>query len=163
MSTRTKKYEQIVKNLSNKEYRDLYVENHISNGLSFQIRAMRKSRNWSQEKLASEIGTQQEAVSRLENPDYGKFSIDSLKKIASAFDVALQVSFVSFSELVAKTTLLSRSAIDVPSFEHDEMLNNHIDNIGVQYIFTESTDIEKTIIKSSIDVSSATTYQYSIN
>jgi len=156
MSTRTKKYKQIVNNLTSKEYRDLYVENHITNGIAFQIHSMRDSRKWTQKKLAESIGTKQGVVSRLENPNYGKYSLDTLKKVAASFDVALLVSFVPFSELVARTTSLTNRCMDVPSYEDDEQLNNFSDHHNVQYIdedFVKKASINIKSISISNDTS----------
>lgn len=125
MNTRTKNIRHLASKFSNKEFRDLYVDSHITNGVSFQIRGMRKGRKWSQKKLATEIGTQQEAISRLENPDYGRFSLDTLKKVAAVFDVALLVRFIPFSELAARTTSMTRRTIDVPSYSEDDGLNEY--------------------------------------
>ena len=42
----------------------------------------------------------QNAISRLENPSYGKATLTTLKRLAAAFDVALIVRFVPFGQLV---------------------------------------------------------------
>src|SRR5258708_22253274 len=77
-----------------------FVESHLSKNLAFQIRTMRDHKDWSQAQLASAVGMNQNAVSRIENPYYGKTTLSTLKRIASAFDVALVVRFVPYSELV---------------------------------------------------------------
>jgi hypothetical protein len=41
----------------------------------------------------------QNAVSRLESPNYGKATLTTLRRIAKVFDVALMVRFVPFSQL----------------------------------------------------------------
>ncbi len=106
--------------------RQRFVESHISRGLAFQIRALRDRKGWSQEKLAEEVGMNQNAISRLENPSYGKPTITTLKRIASVFDVAVIVRFVPFKQLadwVSGTPFvdygLSNKALVVPSFEED--------------------------------------------
>ncbi len=134
MNTRTSKVGRISAKFSDKEFRDCYVDSHITNGLSFQIRGMRKSRKLSQQELAVRLGTKQEAISRLENPDYGKFSLDTLKKIGSEFDVALSVRFISFSELAAQTTSMTKEMISVPAYKDDDGLNNWCNIPSVQYI-----------------------------
>jgi transcriptional regulator with XRE-family HTH domain len=103
-----------------------FVESHLSKNLAFQIRAMRDQTDWSQEQLAEKVGTNQNAISRLENPNYGKATITTLKRIASVFDVALVVRFVPFSQLVdwvSGTTFLDRGlsseSLTVPSFENE--------------------------------------------
>jgi transcriptional regulator with XRE-family HTH domain len=80
---------------------------------------MRQERGWSQAYLAELLGTSQNAVYRLENPQYGKPSITTLKRLASIFDVGLSVWFSPFSKLVDRVTNLSTDDILVPSFEND--------------------------------------------
>lgn len=85
---------------------------------------MRDRENWSQEELAERVGMNQNAISRLENPFYGKATLTTLKRLAAAFDVGLVVRFVPFGELVdwvsstpRVNTGLSTEALSVPSFE----------------------------------------------
>lgn len=110
---------QLVSTLRDKKYRDSFVSSQVSNRLAFQIRALRQDHEWSQAQLAARIGTSQNAVSRLENPRYGKASISTLKRIASVFDVALVVGFIPFSELVDWVVNLSQQSLIVPSFDDD--------------------------------------------
>ena len=65
----------------------------------------------------------QNAISRLENPYYGKATLTTLKRIASAYDVGLLVEFVPFSRLVDRVSGtphidygLSPDTMNVPSF-----------------------------------------------
>lgn len=118
-STRRK---QIVSSLKDKEYRDLFVSNEISVGLPFQIRALREKRNWTQGELADKTGKAQGVISQLEDPSYGRFTLATLKRLASAFDVALIVRFVPFSELVERAVNLDSTDLAVPSFYEDENL-----------------------------------------
>jgi transcriptional regulator with XRE-family HTH domain len=105
--------------LKDKEYRDAFVSEHIDTGLPFQIKALREEREWSQEKLGSKAGMHQERISALEDPNYGKFTLRTLKKLASAFDVALMVVFVPFSKLLDWESNLSPEALEAVSFEED--------------------------------------------
>ena len=114
------KYKQIVSRLEkDKEYRDLFVENEITVGVPFQIRAIREDRGWSQKELAERTGKQQSVISQLENPDYGKLTLSTLKALASAFDVGLMVRFAPFSELVSRAANLSEIGLEVPEFSKD--------------------------------------------
>jgi transcriptional regulator with XRE-family HTH domain len=61
---------------------------------------MRRERNWTQEELASQADTKPTQITRVENPTYGSHTITTLRRIAAAFDVALVVRFVPFSELL---------------------------------------------------------------
>ncbi|MCK9376998.1 MAG: helix-turn-helix domain-containing protein [Syntrophobacterales bacterium] len=111
--------EKFINELSNKEYRDAFVSAHIDNGIPFQIRALRKKEGWTQKELADRLGMKQERISALENPNYSKFTLTTLKKIASAFDVALIVRFAPISELVQWELTLSPEKLETVSFDKD--------------------------------------------
>ncbi len=108
--------------LSDKEYRDAYAARHITTGIAQQIRALREQRGWSQAELGQRVGKPQSVISRLENPRYGKLNLQTLLELASAFDVALFVRFVSFSDLLRLTRNLSPEALAATAFEHDRSL-----------------------------------------
>jgi transcriptional regulator with XRE-family HTH domain len=126
VTTTSARREQIAASLQDKEYRDLFVAEEIDAGLPFQIRAMRQARGWSQQELADRLEMTQEGVSRLESLNYGRFTLSTLKRLASAFDVALTVRFVPFSELVDWAADLSPAALAVPDFDHDPGLGHEI-------------------------------------
>lgn len=131
MNTTSTRWQQIASSLSDKEYRDLFTIEEINTGLPFQIRAMRQVRGWSQKDLADRVGMTQEGVSRLENPDYGKPTLTTLKRLASAFDVGLAVRFVPFSHLVDWAVSFGPEDLAVPDYEHDPGLHsvsNHTDH-----------------------------------
>jgi transcriptional regulator with XRE-family HTH domain len=109
----------LIAKLHNKKYRDAFVSSRVSNTLALQIRTMRQERGWSQAYLAELLGTSQNAVYRLENPQYGKPSLTTLKRLASIFDVGLAVWFIPFSKLVDRIMNLSTEDILVPSFDAD--------------------------------------------
>ncbi|MHB8890347.1 MAG: helix-turn-helix transcriptional regulator [Acidobacteriaceae bacterium] len=120
MDTVREKRRYLIEALQDKEYRDLYVAENIDTGIAFQIRAMREQRNWAQAELGERSGKKQETISQLEGPDYGKHSLTTLKRLASAFDVALVVRFEPFSRLVNYVTRLEPADLAVPSFDTDE-------------------------------------------
>lgn len=103
-----------------KKYRESFVEENISTGIAFQIRALRKKEKWSQEDLGEKAGKAQNVISRLENPDYGKFTLNTLLALAAAFDVGLMVRFVSFSGLRASLRDVSEPALAVPNFNEEK-------------------------------------------
>lgn len=92
-----------------KEYREAYMEAAIDQGVAWQIKINRKLRNMSQIDLGNAIGTQQSGVSRLEDPEYGAHSLDTLKQVAKAFDCALLVKFVSYGDLARESENLSET------------------------------------------------------
>lgn len=123
------KEQQLFESFLNKEYRDAFVEEHISSGLAFQIRALREKKGWTQEELAQRTGKAQETISQLENPDYGRFTLKTLKTLASAFDLALMVNLVSFTGLIARVSNLSPETIAPPSYD-DERQMSFADVVG---------------------------------
>lgn len=69
----------------------------------------------------------QNAISRLESPDYGKPTLTTLKRLAAALDVALVVRFIPFSEMVDWVSGtprlqdgLSADTLGVPTFGEEE-------------------------------------------
>jgi len=114
--------EDIRKRLQDKRHREGFVSATVNQTIPFQIRAMRlaKKRNWTQEELADRAGMKQERISTCENPNYGNFSLRTLKQLASAFDVALVVRFAPFSELVEWETNMSSECLEVRSFEEED-------------------------------------------
>lgn len=108
------------------ESRAKFVESQISNGIAFQIRALRNRNQWSQPKLAEKIGTTQNQIYRLEKPATAKPTISTLKRIAAVFDVDLVVRFVPFSQGIAWASGtpftdagLSTTSLAVPSFRQE--------------------------------------------
>lgn len=110
---------QIVGKLSDKEYRDIFVSEQINTGLAFQIRAMREQRGWTQSKLGKEARMAQSRISIMEDANYSRFNLNTLKRVASAFDVALVVRFEPFSKLVDNFVNLDSSSLKVASFKDD--------------------------------------------
>jgi len=103
-----------------------FVESHLAKNLAFQIRALRDREDWSQEQLAEKVGMNQNAISRLENPSYGKATLTTLKRLAAVFDVALVVRFVPYGQLVDWVSStpridpgLSDTSLRVPSFSDE--------------------------------------------
>src|SRR6185437_12000514 len=106
--------------LASREYREAFVEENIRTGLAFQIRALREKHRLSQAQLGEKAGMPQNAVSRLEDPDYGRFTIKTLVRLAAAFDVGLSVKFVSFRALLDSLEDLRPETLAVPSFREEE-------------------------------------------
>ena len=119
----TDKRKQVISRISDKEARDFFVAAQINEGLPFQVRAMREERGWSQADLGERTNKAQATISQLENPGYGSFTLSTLKRMASAFDVGLIVRFAPFSDLVNWSTNLSPRDLAVPSFDNDPGLS----------------------------------------
>lgn len=98
----TNRSKQIWDRLRDKNSRDAYVVSRTGTEISFQIRANRQLRKMTQLDLGRAAGMKQTAISRLEGPNHGIPTVKTLLRIASAFDCALLVEFVPFSELVER-------------------------------------------------------------
>jgi transcriptional regulator with XRE-family HTH domain len=107
--------------MRNKAYRDGAVAAHISNTIAAQIAMMREARGWTQTVLAEKAGMKQSRISALEDPNFENVEIATLRRLASAFDVALTVRFIPFSGLASWTTTLSESDLVVPDFSQDAL------------------------------------------
>jgi transcriptional regulator with XRE-family HTH domain len=113
---------QLLEKFSDKEYRDSFVQEFIFSRIPLKIRSMRDERVMSQAALGEKAGIAQPWVSKLEDPSYGRLTLSTLLKIASAFDVALYVDFVPFSEILNRSCDLSEDGFTVPSFAQDTEL-----------------------------------------
>jgi transcriptional regulator with XRE-family HTH domain len=102
-----------------KQYRDAFVASHLSTNISAQIHATRERLGWTQTQLADAAGMAQARISVMEDPSYERSSISTLKRLASAFDVALIVQFVPFSDFLVSVTCLTPNHFAVPDFSHD--------------------------------------------
>jgi transcriptional regulator with XRE-family HTH domain len=116
------KYQQVWKSLEDEEYRREYSAD-VGTGLAFQIKLLREKNGWTQEALAERTGKQQETISQWEHPDYGSYTLSSLKTLAAAFDVALMVRFAPFSEVVEWNANLTPDRLAPPSFAEEQAAN----------------------------------------
>lgn len=101
-----------------REYRKLFVEALAKSAFAAQIRTIRKSREWPQEKLAKEAEITQGVVSRAEDPNLGT-TFSTAAQIASGFDLAFIPMIVPFSEFVKWVAKVSEGYTDLPSFEEE--------------------------------------------
>lgn len=113
-----------IRRFQDKEYRETYVEAFLNSYVAAQIRALRESRKLSQSKLAELIGTKQSGVSKLEDVNYSRWSIRTLKRLAKAFDVVLVVKFVAFGEALSEIANFSASTLVKPRFAEDPVFRS---------------------------------------
>jgi transcriptional regulator with XRE-family HTH domain len=99
------------------DYRHGFAFGFVRDYIAAQIAALRLHRSWNQGQLAKKAGVSQPQISKWENGGES-IRLDSLQRLAEAFDVALVIKFVPFSEL-ARTELGRQADARVPSFEDD--------------------------------------------
>jgi transcriptional regulator with XRE-family HTH domain len=105
--------------MMNKEYRHGLVNAQIEIDLPLQIRALRKQLVGNQPDMAKLTGMKQSRVSMMEKPGGVHFTLETLRRLAKAFDVALIVRFAPFSELLAWSGEFSPDTFRVPSFAQE--------------------------------------------
>src|SRR5271169_2144121 len=111
--------QQFIDNRDDKSYRHAYADESLNISIATQIKVLREQRVLRQKDLANLAAMKQSMISRYENVNYSSWSINTLKKLAEAFDVVLDVRFRSFRDLVILTQGFSRESLQVPSFSDD--------------------------------------------
>ena len=109
----------LVNELRDRQYRDAFVASQIKIGIPFQIRALRKSRTMTQPELAKAAGMSQPRISEIETPGSRNLNLETLLRIAAAFDIALEVRFAPFSEFIENTETIELDSLSIASFEKE--------------------------------------------
>jgi transcriptional regulator with XRE-family HTH domain len=102
-----------------KEYRDAYAEDCLNTMIATQIKVLREQRKMTQGQVAEATGMKQPRVAVLEDSSYENWSVNTLKRFARAFDVALSVKFETFSKLIEDFENISRASLQRPTFAND--------------------------------------------
>jgi transcriptional regulator with XRE-family HTH domain len=84
--------------LSDQEYRHSLAMAQFKRFVPFQIGAMRRQRDWSQQELAQRAGVTQGVISKAEDPDNGNLAANTILRIANGFDVVFVGQFMSYGE-----------------------------------------------------------------
>ena len=133
----------LLEKLQRKPYRHAYLGQHTRRGIAYQIRALRDQRKWKQGTFAKMLGKPQSVVCRLEDPDYGKVTVQTLLEVANVFDVALEVRFVRYSSFICNTRDVSVVSMQVPEFKDDMGLTNtEVSPINIRAVALEGPSID---------------------
>lgn len=105
--------------LNSRAARDAFVEAEATTWLAHQIRTLRAQRGLSQSQLAKKLGTTQTAISRLEDPSYGRISFKTFVALAKAFDVAPVMRFESTLKVLKERWTIRPQDLEVLAFEEE--------------------------------------------
>ncbi|WP_338688966.1 helix-turn-helix domain-containing protein [Bradyrhizobium sp. 26S5] len=100
-----------LKHFADKKYRDGYLQSRVRGYIAYQMQALREKFGLTQAAFAELTGKKQSTISRLENREYGKVSVQTLLDVACAADVALVVKFVPYSDFLDQTRLMTPEAL----------------------------------------------------
>lgn len=121
----------MISKLKTKKFRQAFVAANVRRGIAYQLRAMRGPKTQGQ--IGEMVGKPQNVISRLEDPRYGKVTVQTLLDVAAAYDVALLVKFVSYGRLMAETENLSQDALVPLSYEAETKLKENPARPGIIY------------------------------
>ncbi|MGA2902911.1 MAG: helix-turn-helix transcriptional regulator [Candidatus Korobacteraceae bacterium] len=132
----------LLESLKEREFRQAFNLENVYAMICFQLRALREQRELSQAGLGRAAKMAQERISILEDPNAKtKPTLNTLLRVADAFDVGLEVRFVPFSTVLDRSLHTNMRELEVPSFT-DELPNLERQAAGVidaEYVDTESS------------------------
>jgi hypothetical protein len=108
------------KRFKNSKFRQAFVAANARRGIAYQLRAMRGKRT--QEEIGVMVGKPQNVISRLEDPRYGKATIQTLLDFAAAYDVGLLVKFVSYGKVQAEAENLTHESLVPLNYSAEEKM-----------------------------------------
>ena len=112
-------YPALLAKLKKDDYLSGFVSASARHWITRQIRTRRNRNSWSQKQLGEAAGKPQNVISRIEDPSYGKVTLQTLIDLAVAFRVGLVVKFVSFGELAAQMDDISPETLAVLNLEEE--------------------------------------------
>lgn len=102
-----------------KAYRHAYADESLNTYIATQIKVLREQRELTQRMLATLTGMAQPRIAVLEDVNYSSWSINTLRRIAEAFDLRLSVKFETFSSLIPEIETMSEQTLQRDSFDQD--------------------------------------------
>jgi transcriptional regulator with XRE-family HTH domain len=109
----------LLNSLKDREFRAAFNLENVYTTVCFQLRALREQREMSQAEFAKEVKPKmaQERISILEDPNAdSKPTLNTLLRLADAADIGLEVRFVPFSTVLARSVHTDMRELEVDSF-----------------------------------------------
>ena len=118
--------DQLKSELTDPDFSEGYAESFLNAYIASQIKVLRRQRGYNQAELAQRIGTTQTAISRIENVNFSKWSIGTLRKVARALEVRLKVTFEEFGTLPNEVEAFSTVSLERMPRSTDPGLNQNL-------------------------------------
>lgn len=121
---------------ADKEYAHDYADELLYAYIATQIKILRQQQELTQEQLAQLSNMKQERISVLEDVNYSSWTINTLLKLARAFDLRLRVSFENFTTVLDDMFNLNSRTLQRTKREEDLGFSPGIVNRRVQIPFS---------------------------
>jgi transcriptional regulator with XRE-family HTH domain len=117
--------EEFVRQLGERELRHAYMTDQVRTRIALQIRALRDQaeRGWSQAELGRRAGKPQNVISRIENPDYGQLTLQTLFDMAEAFDLPVYIDFSDWEDWLEHMNDMNTETLKRRSFALDRLVS----------------------------------------
>jgi primosomal protein N'' len=117
--------EAFIKQLADKDFRDEFVADQVRARIALMVRALREQadRKWSQATLGKKAGKPQNVISRIEDPNYGQLSLQTLLEITAAFDLPLLIDIPEWDDWLRRIKVISKEALARTSFDAEHLLS----------------------------------------
>lgn len=110
---------ELVRKLGNDAYRASYLATRLKTFLASQIRSLRGEA--SQAEFGKKLGKPQSVVSRLENPDYGNLSVQTLLEVADKLKLALIIQFIDWPTFLRFTEETTPASMTPAAFDQEKV------------------------------------------
>lgn len=111
------RFARLVPKLADKAYRNSYVAHQTRQFLARQVRALRGDK--SQNEFGALLDKPQSVVSRLEDPNYGKWTLQTLFDVAASLDCAVIVRIVNYPTFLRFTSNMTEAAARPESYNQE--------------------------------------------